>query len=75
MAGTFYGIAHLNMKSQMREKVDGAYPARVAQELVYLSTPTTPATGVPASRDNVLLRAWRLVTRPATRKTAGCSTC
>jgi hypothetical protein len=68
MAGTFYGIAQLNMKTQLREQGDGAYPARVAQELAYLSAPVASVACVPDVRGSVLSRTWRLLTRPAARK-------
>jgi hypothetical protein len=75
MADTFYGIAQLNMKSQMRERRDGSYPERVAQELVYLNPPIAPAPGASDSRGSLLARAWRLLNRPAARRAEGCSTC
>jgi hypothetical protein len=75
MAGTFYGIAQLNMKSQMRERGDGSYPARVAQELVHLNPPIAPDPDAADSRGGLLARAWRLLTRPAARRAEGCSTC
>jgi len=74
MAGTFYGIAQLNMKSQMRDQRDGAYPARVAQEYAYLSTPMAPSVGASNSGEGILARALRFLSRPAERKAAGSST-
>jgi hypothetical protein len=73
MAGTFYGIARVDMNSRMRDKTDRTHTAGVSQAPANRIASTATSSTGPDSRGGLLSRAWRFVTRPAARKAEGSS--
>jgi hypothetical protein len=73
MAGTFYSIARNDINARMLDKVD----RRVTVPSWYTSVKQpAPAANVATgtnARGGPFARAWRLLTRPASRKAEGSS--
>lgn len=76
MAGTFYGMALVDMTARMNAQVDGAVTKRIASEWVTHPAPVAAATDDSETRGSFLARVLRFATRPAARPNeTGCATC